>query len=215
MGPDTAERSTTVESVGEPQPSERAELRQTMRTLRRSLAPELQDERAHAVANRTLDLLDLLDPGAPGRPLRVGATVADDGELDPGPLVDALRARGAHVVYPRVADGSMTFACVDGPQAFVPGPGGVLQPGATAASLAPRDLDVVLVPVVAFDARCERLGRGGGHYDRSFAGRAGPPPLLVGLGHDEQLVADVGAASHDVALDHVVTPTRVHSRIAD
>lgn len=144
--------------------------------------------------------------------LTVGATIADDGELDPGPLIEALVARGARAAYARVADDTMDFALVEAPGTLVIGPGGVLQPPADAVMIAPQELDVVLVPVVAFDARCQRIGRGGGHYDRTFADREASSPLLVGLAHDEQRVADVMPAAHDVALDHVVTPTAVFSR---
>lgn len=145
-------------------------------------------------------------------PLTVGATTADDGELDPAPLLEALAAHQVRVAYARVVDGTMGFALVGEPAMLVTGPGGVLQPPADAVAVAPGELDVVLVPVVAFDDRCDRIGRGAGHYDRTFAGRGASSPLLVGLAHDEQRVDDVRPEAYDVALDHVVTPTAVFSR---
>jgi 5-formyltetrahydrofolate cyclo-ligase len=183
-----------------------------MRAARRALPAGVGDANAHAVATRALDLLDRCGSLADGRILTIGATIAHDGELDPAPLVDALLERGARVAYARVVDDVMGFALVGSARDLSLGPGAVLQPPDDAPAVAPHELDVVLVPVVAFDASCERVGRGGGHYDQTFARRDGSPPLLVGLAHDEQRVGDVAPAPHDVALDHVVTPTTVFSR---
>ncbi|MFN3217456.1 MAG: 5-formyltetrahydrofolate cyclo-ligase [Acidimicrobiales bacterium] len=197
--------------VAEP-PSDRQALRRAMRTARRSLSPGVASANASAVADRAVDLLTRSGLPDDAVSLIVGATIADDGELDPGPLVEALVARGARVAYARVVDGTMGFALVGPPGRLVVGPGGVRQPAANAVAIPAQDLDVVLVPVVAFDARCDRIGRGAGHYDRTFADRGASSPLLIGLAHDEQRVADVVPEAHDVALDHIVTPTAVFSR---
>lgn len=183
-----------------------------MRAARRSLTPDVQQTNASAVAERALDLLSASGLLASGASLTVGATIADDGELDPGPLVAALASRGARVAYARVVDATMGFASAGAATAMVTGPGDVLQPDSGALGVPLDELDIVLVPIVAFDARCERVGRGGGHYDRTFAHRSEASPLLVGLAHDEQRVDDVRPAPHDVALDHVVTPGAVFSR---
>lgn len=212
MGPGGRRLSATVAGMVSEQPSKRRALRQVMRAARRSLAPEIQQANASAVAERAMDLLRARGFPADDGSLTVGVTTADDGELDPGPLVEALRRGGARVAHARVVDGTMGFALVEAPGALVMGPGKVLQPTSAATEVSPDELDIVLVPLVAFDARCERIGRGGGHYDRTFAHRATSSPLLVGLAHDEQRVDDVDPAPHDVALDHVVTPTTVFSR---
>ena len=213
MGPGGTESAATVPGMADRNDSDRALLRRAMRVRRRALPSEVRDANAVAVAARALGLLASLDLEGEHRRLTIAATVADDGELDPGPLVDALAARGARIVHPRVGAGVMSFASAASAAAFVVGPGRVLQPDENATAVPLGELDVVLVPLVAFDARCNRVGRGGGHYDRTFARRREPPPLLVGLAHDEQLVADAAPEAHDVALDHIVTPARVFSRV--
>lgn len=83
-----------------------------------------------------------------------------------------------------------------------------------------RAMSVVLVPLLAFDARGQRLGQGGGWYDRSFAFRQpaarradAPPsstdiePWLIGIGYDWQRVEALDAADWDVPLDAVATPS--------
>ena len=68
------------------------------------------------------------------------------------------------------------------------------------------DIDLILVPGVGFDKRGNRLGRGGGYYDK-FITRLGRKTLLVGVGYDFQLVEEIPANSWDKRLDYVVTPS--------
>jgi len=77
----------------------------------------------------------------------------------------------------------------------------------------PDQLDVVLVPLVAFDLTCNRIGMGGGFYDRSFEFRKNTPapPTLVGVAHAFQQVKDVLAQPWDVPLDFVATDNGVLS----
>ncbi|MCI1711110.1 MAG: 5-formyltetrahydrofolate cyclo-ligase [Chiayiivirga sp.] len=80
---------------------------------------------------------------------------------------------------------------------------------ATPAQFAPEAIDVVLVPLLAFDRRGARLGSGGGYYDRSFAflrEQSRPArPLLVGVGYAFQQVGSLPVEPWDVALDYVAT----------
>jgi 5-formyltetrahydrofolate cyclo-ligase len=75
------------------------------------------------------------------------------------------------------------------------------------AWLRPEEMHVVLVPLLAFDAAGNRLGTGGGFYDRSFAFRrtAPAPPLLVGVGYGFQRVGSLPAEAWDVPLDAALT----------
>lgn len=67
-------------------------------------------------------------------------------------------------------------------------------------------IDLILVPGVGFDVKGNRLGRGGGYYDR-FIARQGKNTLLVGIGYDFQLVDEVPANRLDKRLDFVVAPS--------
>ncbi len=88
------------------------------------------------------------------------------------------------------------------------GPFGILQPAVDAEPLVP---DVLFVPLVGFTATLDRLGQGGGHYDRWLAEH--PPALAVGLAWDAQLCDALPTEPHDAALDAVVTPTRIYGSI--
>jgi 5-formyltetrahydrofolate cyclo-ligase len=82
----------------------------------------------------------------------------------------------------------------------------------------PNLFDLVVVPGLAFDPMCRRLGRGGGYYDR-FLPRLRKNTAAVGIAYDVQIVEEVPALPHDVTMDIVVTERRLihaatgHARI--
>ena len=85
-----------------------------------------------------------------------------------------------------------------------------LEPPASAPTVSGREVDLVCVPGVAFDARGGRLGRGRGHYDATLA-RLPRSAFRVGLAFESQIVPAVPAELHDELLDAVVTEARVLS----
>ena len=85
------------------------------------------------------------------------------------------------------------------------GPLGILQPGEEAESVTP---DVLFVPLVGFTERGERLGQGGGHYDRWL--NKHPDTLTIGLAWDCQKLDTLPIEPHDRPLKAIVTPTRLY-----
>lgn len=76
-------------------------------------------------------------------------------------------------------------------------------------------LDLVLMPLVAFDENGNRVGRGAGFYDRTFSFKIGSKrktPLLVGLAYEFQKINVITAADWDVALDLVVTEQKIYRK---
>ena len=67
-------------------------------------------------------------------------------------------------------------------------------------------IDLILLPGVAFDLKGNRLGRGGGYYDRYLA-QLDKDTLLVGVGYDFQLIEEVPSGKYDKKMDYVITPT--------
>jgi len=79
--------------------------------------------------------------------------------------------------------------------------------------LAPQQLDLVLAPLVVFDENCNRIGMGGGFYDRSFAFRKDSQvtkPVLIGVAHDFQKVQQIVPEDWDVRLDMIVTNKAIY-----
>jgi 5-formyltetrahydrofolate cyclo-ligase len=82
-----------------------------------------------------------------------------------------------------------------------------------AEMLAPDELDLVLAPLVVFDSERNRIGMGGGFYDRSFAFRKRPEilqPMLIGVAHELQKVERIVPQEWDVRLDMIVTDQAVY-----
>lgn len=132
-------------------------------------------------------------------------------EWDSRELARDVIASGRRCVLPRVDRDARVLALhavADLAVDVAPGHLGIPEPRTACASVAPAEVDFVLVPGVAFDAEGRRLGYGGGFYDRLLP-LLRPDAVLVAGAFDEQLVEAVPAAGHDVRVPLVVTPTRV------
>jgi 5-formyltetrahydrofolate cyclo-ligase len=124
-------------------------------------------------------------------------------ELATGRLIDAAQALGKQVVLPLFGN--------DGPQLgpfvswgeLVPGPLGITQPTGPAVPI--EQVDLFVVPGLAFDRAGFRLGRGKGYYDRLLARRA-PQALLCGVCFDDVLVEQLPHEAHDIPMDCILTP---------
>jgi len=170
-----------------------------LRARRRALSAREQRTAALA-ARRHL----LADPWLRAR-RAWGAYLADDGELDPAPTLAALLRAGREVALPVISGRRLRFYRATSPR-WRRGRFGILEPDPRYAAPVPWwRLQVLLVPLVAFDHHGVRLGRGGGFYDRTL-GPLRRRPFLVGLAHECQRVAALPSAAHDVPLDAVVTP---------
>lgn len=181
----------------------RSALRQRMRTLRTKLPASIRLAAADGLASALRSHPALSTAGL------VAGYWAVQGEI---PL-HALLSPPVRFTYclPCLAPGAgLRFAAWRMGGALRPNRFGIPEPEVDEDQLlAPAALDVVLVPLLAFDHLGSRIGSGGGYYDRSFAFLQGQPrparPLLIGVGYAFQQVEQVPAADWDVALDLVAT----------
>ena len=130
-------------------------------------------------------------------------------EVDTRPLSERAAAEGKRIAWPFLEPGALALRFGSCEVAdLVGGPLGTREPPRLAAPVALAEIDLVVVPGVAFDARGRRLGRGRGHYDATLSllpSRA----ERVGLAFELQLVPAVPAEAHDAPLDAVVTEQRL------
>ena len=132
------------------------------------------------------------------------------GEISLHRLMDLALQEGKKVVLPLAVpsdgDGSVLILKEYAPGKLVRGYKGIPEPSADAPEVAPSQIDFALIPGLAFDSECRRLGRGKGFYDRTL-------PLLscpcAGISHSWQLVETVPHDEWDMALDLIVLPDRV------
>ena len=132
-------------------------------------------------------------------------------EVDTEAFIRHALESGKRVCLPVVVrDKKHMLACqVDYPlDKLSPDTYGILSPCySSAGEVNPGDIQLILVPGIAFDERGYRLGYGGGYYDR-FLSRS-HAAVTVGLAYEFQLLDELPVASHDVKLDLIVTQQRV------
>lgn len=147
---------------------------------------------------------------------RIGCYLANDGEMDLAPLmrlIAGLRKQSYLPVLDGVGGKSLLFAPYRRDVKLEANRFGIPEPRVIARRrLHPRQLDLVLTPLVAFDPHGNRLGMGGGFYDRSLAflkrRQNWRRPLLVGVAYDFQCVTELPSEAWDVPLDAIVTERR-------
>lgn len=125
-------------------------------------------------------------------------------EIDTLPLIDRLMAQDLRIALPHVRGrrDTMRFLSWAPGDPLPEGPMGLRQPDADASEVSP---DLILTPLLAFDAALNRLGYGAGHYDRAFA--ANMAARRVGVAWDAQQVDSLPVDSWDVPLHAVATET--------
>ncbi len=128
-----------------------------------------------------------------------------DGEIDPRPLLSALAERNISLALPASPSGAqgMHFLAWRPGEPLKEGAFGILEPHADAPCVRPQ---LIVCPVVAFDRKCRRLGRGGGHYDRAVANLGCP---AAGLAFAGQEVEQVPEELHDLPCDLILTENEV------
>lgn len=128
-------------------------------------------------------------------------------EVNVLPLAEKLRLEGKRVYFPVVEDGGICFRIFEGSSEMKSGRFGIPEPKGECLD---GGFDVMAVPAVAYDRLCNRLGYGGGFYDRFMA--SCDLCVKVGLAYDFQIVSTVYPESHDEPVDIIITENRLIRR---
>ena len=185
-------------------PAQHRELRQRLADRRRAVPPAKRIAAAQGL-RRSLEQLPEYFTDA-----RVAGYWACQGELPLNLALAPLAARGQQFLLPVLGEGQhLRFAAWKSGDPVQVNRYGIPEPVEPVELLEPFQLDLVLVPLLGFDRRGNRLGYGGGYYDRSFAflnEQVRPTePLLVGIAYAFQELAEVDEREWDVPLDFVAT----------
>ena len=186
-----------------------SDVRQTLRTKRRALNPAQQRVAAQ-------DLAAIISrQGFFLRAKRVALYLASDGEIDPAPLLDiALNADKPcflPVIHPLKAN-RLYFVEYRRGDPLKKNRFGILEPLLGTSTVAPVwSLDVVFLPLVGFDRSGNRIGMGGGFYDRTLANSTlqNRHPLLVGLAHSCQQMDAIEHQTWDIPLQKIATDQEI------
>jgi 5-formyltetrahydrofolate cyclo-ligase len=188
--------------------SSRDRLKRAKRALRRDVIARRDALAEHDRAAASLAIADRVAAMPEAR--EAGSAMAFwsfRSEVDTAPLVERWVTEGKIVALPRIEGSDVV------PVAFVPGDPttetsfGAMEP-AGGRLLDPSELDLVIVPGVAFDRSGNRVGYGAGYYDR-FLGRRRPGVPAIAIAFALQIVSEVPTGRTDRRVDAIVTETEV------
>ena len=184
-------------------------LRVEMRARRRGVSKPERARMAEALARHLGASLRVR------RARRIACYLPNDGEMDLGPVMDFLRAAGRQVLLPALHGAGLWFFPYDRETPLTPNRFGIPEPDAPAHTRCPaRNLDLVLMPLVAFDPSGNRLGMGGGFYDRTFSylrnRKFWTKPLLIGIAYEFQRLESLTPSPWDIPLQAIATEKSLH-----
>ncbi len=192
------------------QPVKRHTIRQQMRKFRRALSPR-QQHQAGLDLKKNLAKQPLFI-----RSERIAFYLANDGEINPSPLLDLALSLGKKCYLPVLAPGvnkAIWFIRYKHNTPMQRNRYGIAEPKINLSQrLKAPQLDLVLMPLVAFDKEGGRLGMGGGYYDRCFAFKQRSQqhnPYLLGLAHNGQQSCDLPLESWDIPLACIATDEKL------
>lgn len=194
-------------SMSSPSMLQRQEIRQQVRHLRRAMTDEQQAQAAEQLAELALNYAPL------SAARNIALFLSVDGELNTRPLIARLwhlkKAVYLPVLHP-FSPGNLLFLRYSPDTPLLPNKLRIPEPPLDIRQLITLDqLDLMLVPLVAFDQHGQRLGMGGGFYDRTLQNWRQHGFLPVGLAHDCQQVDSLPVAEWDVLLPAVMTPSKL------
>ena len=201
-----------------PTVSKRSQLRSALRQLRQSLSPEQQSLAAEKLLDHILEDDDFEKASS------IAFYQAFDGEINPTPVLQASLKQGKHTFLPIISPAatSLTFLEYQSESSLTENSYGILEPESSPNNvLAPEHMDIIFIPLVAFDLNGTRLGMGKGYYDKSLAFilennremslNSIKIPKLIGLGHECQRVEHLERAEWDVPLDKIITDQAIYT----
>lgn len=188
-------------------------LRQRLRNKRRNLDCDEQQRCAGLLANH------LSNHPLVRNSQRIAAYLPVNGEMDPTPLLHHLFSLGKRIYLPVLTNFSaskLEFSAYKPGDTLVYNRLGILEPEFTSRhAIKPFALDLVIAPLVAFDAQGHRMGMGGGFYDRTFCflkhRRYWRKPNLLGIGYEFQRVNSITSNAWDVPLHFVATEKTIYT----
>ena len=186
---------------------QRQAIRQHVRHLRRALTDEQQEQAAEQLAEHALNYAPITEAR------NIALFLSVDGELNTRPLIARLwhlkKAVYLPVLHP-FSPGNLLFLRYSPDTLLLKNKLRIPEPPLDIRQLTTLDqLDVMMVPLVAFDQHGQRLGMGGGFYDRTLQNWRQQGFLPVGVAHDCQRVDSLPVAEWDVPLPVVLTPSKL------
>ncbi len=187
----------------------RSKLRKEIRQARNSLSPS---EQILATQNALAHIKTLQ---AFQEAQHIAIYLSTDGELDTHAIIDYFWQAGKKVYLPVLhpfSQGHLLFIQYDRHTPMVENKFNIREPRLDKTKVIPvSQLDIIFTPLVAFDSQGQRLGMGGGYYDRSLEKwyKTGNGAIPIGIAHNCQQVNAIPTSSWDIPLPIIITPSRI------
>ncbi len=184
---------------------EKEEIRSSFLNKRNELSKEQCKTDSLTIAKRVLSLKQLQK----AETIFVYASYKN--EVETRRLIQKLLSMGKRVALPKVREKEMDFFLIHSWQELVFGYHGILEPDGAGELVVPTKQDVMLMPGVAFDLNGNRIGYGGGYYDRYLEQQKENIPCLIGLGYELQLFPKIlPTEPQDKQVNFVVTEKKAY-----
>ncbi len=189
-----------------------AEIRQLKRAQRNTLSDETQQQHSKALSQNILRQKNYRNSR------HIACYLANDGEIDPYLLIEHAWFANKKVYLPVLSPikNSLYFAPYEEGTRFKNNRFNIAEPICHPSNwIKASQLDLLLLPLVAFDNSGNRVGMGGGFYDRTLAylqhRQYWRKPVLMGLAHEMQKVDQLESQNWDIPLDYIVTEKQSYS----
>ncbi|UAA39844.1 5-formyltetrahydrofolate cyclo-ligase [Paraneptunicella aestuarii] len=189
----------------------RQQLRKAYRAKRQALSQEQQQQAAIQLLKsaQSYDLLDKFD--------KIALYLPNDGEISPSEILQYAWQQKTLVYLPVLHPfnkGTLLFVEYHSDSEMRPNRFDIMEPVLECHRICPvEELDAIFTPLVAFDKKGNRMGMGGGFYDRTLACLTRMPeserPEIIGVAHDCQECPAIPIANWDIPLKSILTPTRL------
>lgn len=185
----------------------RQQIRQSIRQTRRQLSHDEQQYAAQQVMHLALSHPKIMAAK------NIALFLCFDGEINTQPLIDALWRQGKNVYLPILHPfnrHNLLFLNYSAETQLVKNRFNINEPPLDVTQVLPlTQLDVMMIPLVAFDNQGQRLGMGGGFYDRTLMNWQQKNFYPIGLAHDCQQVELLPVAHWDIPLPEIITPQKI------
>ena len=184
---------------------EKARIRKEIRRRREQLSSSVLSD----IEKSLPDFISAIDDSELKKELKNAKMVAlyrsINGEVPVDGLAGFFMSQGKKCCFPRIENDTMVFCDCDSLEdaEFDQSTIGIKEPVSTKHAVDPKDIDVVVLPAVAYNEEGTRLGMGGGFYDRYFGALGSDRPYLLGICYEFQICSDVPGTDNDISADFI------------
>ncbi|NYT04570.1 MAG: 5-formyltetrahydrofolate cyclo-ligase [Candidatus Methanofastidiosa archaeon] len=184
----------------------KSELRTTVKEKMKNLDYSKKSIMDEKIRNNVYKLPEYMDAEI------IFSYVSKEKEVDTVDLINHAINNGKKVCVPltKKEDNSLEARRIDTLNDLKTGNFSILEPKDCTKILDPKEIEILFIPGLAFGTRCERLGRGGGYFDRFLLQSTG---IKVGLAYEFQIFESLPIQKHDIKMDIIITDERIISHV--